>query len=130
MPSFAGAAAVQVTVHGVRNGHGRVLIALCTSAEFLRPHCTWQASAQAAAGTVTLRLDGVPPGTYAAQAFHDENGNGRLDRSLFGLPEEGMGFSRDAPMRFGPPRFEAAAFPVTASGAAIDFSLRYNTVFP
>jgi uncharacterized protein (DUF2141 family) len=126
MPSLAWAASVQVTVQGVRNDHGSVLVALCTSAEFLRPHCAWKASTPAAAGTVTLRIDGVPPGTYAAQAFHDENGNGRLDRSLLGLPEEGMGFSRDAPMRMGPPRFEDAAFPIAPAGAAIAFRLRYR----
>jgi uncharacterized protein (DUF2141 family) len=126
VPSMAWAATVQVTVHGVRNDHGSVLVALCTSADFLRPRCAWKASAPASAGTVTLRIDGVPPGTYAGQAFHDENGNGRLDRSFLGLPEEGMGFSRDAPMRMGPPRFEDAAFPVTASGAAIELRLRYR----
>jgi uncharacterized protein (DUF2141 family) len=126
MPSLAWAASVQVTVQGVRNGHGSVLVALCTSAEFLRPHCAWKASTPAAAGTVTLRIDGVPPGTYAAQAFHDENGNGRLDRSLLGLPEEGMGFSRDAPMRMGPPRFEDAAFQVAPSGTAVALHLRYR----
>jgi uncharacterized protein (DUF2141 family) len=126
MPSLAWAASVQVTVQGVRNDQGRVLVALCTDAEFLRPHCAWKASTPAAAGTVTLRIEGVPPGTYAAQAFHDENANGRLDRSLLGLPEEGMGFSNDAPMHMGPPRFAAASFQVTTSGADIAFHLRYR----
>ena len=36
----------------------------------------------------------VPPGTYAAQAFHDEDDNGKLDRTLLGLPKEAMGFSK------------------------------------
>jgi uncharacterized protein (DUF2141 family) len=126
MPCMAWGASVQVTVEGVRNDHGRVLVALCTVAEFLRPHCAWKANAPAAAGTVTLRIEGVPPGTYAAQAFHDENDNGRIDRNLLGLPEEGMGFSNDAPMVFGPPRFATAAFQVTGTGAGIAFHLRYR----
>jgi uncharacterized protein (DUF2141 family) len=37
-----------------------------------------------------------------------------------------MGFSRDAPMRMGPPRFEDAAFPIAPAGAAIAFRLRYR----
>jgi len=117
---------VQVTVHDIRNDHGRVLVALCTRADFLRPHCAWTASAPAVVGTVTLRIDGVPPGVYAAQAFHDENSNGILDRSFLGLPEEGMGFSRDAPMRMGPPRFADAAFTVDGPVTAVDFRLGYR----
>jgi uncharacterized protein (DUF2141 family) len=126
LPSAASAATVQVTVHDVRNDHGRVLVALCTSAEFLRPRCAWNASAPAVNGTVRLRIDGVPPGTYAAQAFHDENGNGRLDRGIFGIPEEGMGFSRDAPMHMAPPRFADAEFAVIEPVTAVDFRLRYR----
>ena len=121
----ARAADVAVTVSGVRNAHGKVLVALCSQADFLHPHCTWKAHAAARPGVVHVTITGVPPGTYAAQAFHDENGNGRLDRNFLGLPREGMGFSRDAPMHYGPPRFDSAAFPVTATGASISFALRY-----
>jgi uncharacterized protein (DUF2141 family) len=121
----AHAATVVVTVGGVRNDHGHVLVALCTRASFLRPHCAWRGHAAAQPGRVQVRIEGVPPGTYAAQAFHDENDNGRLERTLLGLPKEAMGFSNDAPMRMGPPRFDAAAFTVTAEGAQISFGLRY-----
>ncbi len=121
----ARAADVDVTVTGVRNARGHVLVALCGEAEFLKPHCPWQGSAAAQAGTVHVVLHGVPAGVYAAEAFHDENDNGTLDRNFFGLPAEGMGFSRDAKMMFGPPRFGAAAFTVGENGAAVGFGLRY-----
>ncbi len=121
----AQAATVLVTVTGVRNDHGKVLVALCTQATFLRPHCPWRGSVAAKPGEVLVRIDGVPPGRYAAQAFHDENDNGKLDRTILGLPREAMGFSNDAPMRMGPPRFDAAAFVVGLHGAAISFALRY-----
>ena len=119
------AATVLVTVSNVRNDQGQVLVALCTKANFLRPHCPWRGRAPARAGEVLVRVDDVPPGTYAAQAFHDEDGNGVLERSMLGLPKEAMGFSNDAPMRMGPPRFDAAAFTVGPLGAAIRFALRY-----
>ena len=123
--AHAYAGVVQVTVKGVRNNHGQVLVALCTKAEFLRPHCAWRGRADATPGTVTISIQGVPDGTYAAQAFHDENGNGRLDRSILGLPKEAMGFSKDAPLSLGPPRFDAAAFPVSGAITQVSFSLRY-----
>jgi uncharacterized protein (DUF2141 family) len=124
-PWAAHGAEVRVTVTGVRNGRGHVLVALCGEADFLKPHCPWQARAPAQPGAVQVLLAGVPPGIYAAEAFHDENDNGALDRNFFGMPEEGMGFSNDAPMRFGPPRFSAAAVVVPKDGAELRFGLRY-----
>ncbi len=119
------AAAVHVVVTGVRNARGHVLVALCPKAEFLQPHCAWQGSATAQAGDVAVTINGVPAGTYAAQAFHDEDDNGKLERSFLGMPEEGMGFSRDAKMHFGPPSFDDAAVTVNDAGAEIRFALRY-----
>ena len=123
--SPARAATVVVSITNVRNDHGKVLVALCTKATFLRPHCPWRGHVAAQRGQVQIRIENVPPGTYAAQAFHDENDNGKLDRNLLGLPKEAMGFSNDAPMRLGPPRFDTAAFTVAPQGTALRFALRY-----
>jgi len=121
----AHAATITVSISGVRNSNGHVLVALCTKADFLRPHCPWKANVAATPGTVRVDIPDVPPGIYAAQAFHDENDNGRLDRTILGLPKEAMGFSNDAPIHLGPPRFDAAAFSVGAQNEHIAFSLRY-----
>ncbi len=121
----APAGTVEVTVTGVRNARGHVLVAVCPREQFLRPECPWRGGAPAREGDVLVRVVGVPPGTYAAQAFHDENDNRVIDRNIFGIPREGMGFSNDAKMRFGPPSFDDAAFRVTPGGAKITFALRY-----
>jgi uncharacterized protein (DUF2141 family) len=121
----AHAATVAVTITGIRNDHGHVLVTICTRAEFLGPHCAYHARAAAHPGQVTIMVQGVPAGTYAAQAFHDENDNDTIDRTFLGMPEEGMGFSNDAPMRFGPPSFDTAAFTLGAGDAALRFKLRY-----
>ncbi len=119
------AADVAVTVTGIRNDHGQVLVAVCERANFLQPHCSWMGRAAAHEGDVLVVIPGVPPGTYAAQAFHDEDANGRLERSFLGLPKEGMGFSHDAPMHFGPPQFDAASFVVGTKTVRIAFRMRY-----
>ncbi len=119
------AATVQITVSGVRNDHGHVLVALCSRADFLQPHCPWKAEVLASPGSVTAVLANVPPGTYAAQAYHDENDDKRLNRTILGLPREGMGFSNDAPMHFGPPGFDAASFALGHANTHIGFKLRY-----
>jgi uncharacterized protein (DUF2141 family) len=124
-PAAAETGLLQVTVTRVRNGHGHVLVAVCDRANFLQPHCAYHGSAAAMPGAVVVRITGVPAGVYAVEAYQDENDNGVLDRNFLGMPKEGMGFSRDAPMRFGPPDFADAAVTVPAEGGALSLALRY-----
>ena len=121
----AHAASVEVTIAGIRNNNGDIRVAICSEAEFLEPTCRHVGHAPARAGETVIRVDNIPPGTYAAQAFHDENRNGVIDKNLLGIPTEGLGFSNDARFLFGPPAFAAAAFQLAAPGGRIRFSLRY-----
>ena len=116
---------VTVRVLGVRSAEGRVLVAICAPADFLRRSCAHVGSAEASAGTTEVTVGDVSPGVYAVQAVHDENGNRNLDRNRMGIPTEGLGFSRDAPMRLGPPRFGDAAVEVREGGGTLDFVMRY-----
>lgn len=59
----------------------------------------------------------LAPGRYALAVFHDENGNGRLDSNVAGVPTERYGFSRDARGRMGAPAFGDAAIEVSADTA-------------
>lgn len=113
---------LRVEVEGLRNADGTIYAAVCTEDEFLQPACAHFGRAPASEGAVTVT--GVPPGTYAVQAVHDENNNQTLDRPGF-LPTEGMGFSRDARMRMGPPRFADAAFELEEPGATVRLTMRY-----
>lgn len=121
----AGTADLRVRIDGVRNSTGQVLIAVCTRETFLQPRCEHAAATKARAGVTEFFLPGLAPGTYAVQAFHDENGNRDLDRNFLGWPREGMGFSRDAPMRAGPPEFPDAAVPIGPGEVTVAFRLRY-----
>ena len=125
IPARAEPGTVAVTVTNVRSDAGHVLVALCDRATFLRETCRYHGRARAAAGSVTVRLGGVPPGTYALQAYQDENDNGKIDRTLLGLPREGMGFSNGARMRFGPPSFDDAAVAIGPNGGALELRLTY-----
>ncbi|MEJ1978417.1 MAG: DUF2141 domain-containing protein [Acetobacteraceae bacterium] len=124
-PAASETGVLVVTITGVRSAKGHVLVAVCDRATFLAPSCAYHGLVPAQVGTVTIRLTGVPPGVYAAQAFQDANDNGKVDQNFFGMPTEGIGFSNDAPILFGPPRFADAAFTLTAAGGAIRFALRY-----
>ena len=110
------AADLTVTLHDVRVRTGTIKLVLVDS------QAGWdgQAPPVAADGappggdTATFVFKGLEPGTYAVSAMHDENGNGKLDTNLVGLPTERYGFSNDARGKLGAPDFEAAAIGVDA----------------
>ncbi|CUH40456.1 hypothetical protein JSE7799_03188 [Jannaschia seosinensis] len=118
-PAFGGD--VRVEIANLRSGDGMVRVAICPRETFTQPSCPYVGAAPASRGAVVI--EDVPDGVYAVQAFHDENGNGDLDRRRF-RPAEGLGFSRDARMWMGPPRFSDAAIRVTGDGM-LTLTMRY-----
>ncbi|MDQ2104695.1 DUF2141 domain-containing protein [Azospirillum isscasi] len=119
------AAALAVTVQGVRSGEGRIVLAVCEEAVYPAGRCAVRVTAPAAEGAVRVIVPDLPPGTYALRVYHDENGNGQLDRNLLGIPWEGFGFGNDAPVRMTPPRFREAAVTVGEGGLETALTLRY-----
>jgi hypothetical protein len=67
------AAELSVSVSGLSNDRGHVVIDVCTRAEFLGPRCAYHGSTPAKPGTVIVNVASVSPGSYAIQAYHDEN---------------------------------------------------------
>ena len=69
-----------------------------------------------AKGNVTTAVfEDIPYGAYAVAVIHDIDGNGRLNRTMFGMPAEPIGFSNGARAGFfGPPSFADARFEVSA----------------
>ena len=120
----ASAATLTAEIGNVRNGHGHVHIDICPQDRFLGPGCQYSGEVTAQAGVTTVTVRNVPPGKYAVQAFHDENDNHRVDRALFGVPKEGVGFSNDAPIRLGPPKWADAVFTIAAD-THIRLKMRY-----
>ncbi|MDN3646818.1 DUF2141 domain-containing protein [Pontixanthobacter aestiaquae] len=119
---------VKVTVTNLRNTKGVVRACMTTNPK-LFPKCRGEANAYSvtvpAAKTVALRFKDVKPGRYAIALLHDENNNGKADRALMMMPKEGFGFSRDAKVRMGPPKFKSAAFDVTAEDQSQSITMRY-----
>lgn len=66
----------------------------------------------------------IPFGEYAVSVFHDENGNGKMDTHLFGIPKEGVGASNNK-MGFGPPSFQDAMFKMEDSEKTITINVKY-----
>ena len=99
---------------------GGMLYAFLTDeATFPRPMTGLQkrVSRVAGKGVVSISFEGVPPGTYGVRCFLDTNGNGKLDRGVFGPTEPwGMSF-HGGPQRW--PRWNQIKFTLAATDQVI-----------
>ncbi len=120
------AATLDVRVSGIEQRRGEVLVALCTAAEYLVRDCTHGGAAPADADAVTVAVRDLPPGRYAVLVLQDLDGDRRLKRNLLGMPQEPVGFGNDAAMRFGPPKFDAAAVDVAEGNSSTRVQLHYR----
>jgi uncharacterized protein (DUF2141 family) len=119
---------LRVHVTGVRNGSGDVCCNLFSPGDDFPYNHDLRAikvNARIVGEDATCKFGGVAPGIYAMTVFHDENSNGKFDRDWLGLPEEGYGFSNDAPARLHAPSFDAASFVVSAGDTEISVHMRY-----
>ena len=127
LPAVACAGDLTVRIEHIRNDHGSILAALYDSeASFMKqPSARARFKVKAEAGEVQYVFHDLPPGQYALSAFHDENGNGQLDKNFLGIPNEGYGFSNDAAAHHGPPGFSKAAFEFDGASRTITVTLQY-----
>lgn len=126
LPAAAPTGAVDARFEGLRSPKGVLRICVTTNpAKF--PDCKGDPTAvtrSISAASPHLELAGLPTGDYAIAVIHDENGNGKLD-TFAGIPREGVGFSRNPKLSFGPPRFDSARFPVSGAATPQTIKLKY-----
>ncbi|HEY8604534.1 DUF2141 domain-containing protein [Tsuneonella suprasediminis] len=118
---------VHVKITGLRSTKGLVRVCMTRIPKSF-PECKGDPASRqmsvAAAKTLELTFTDVPSGSWAIAVLHDENSNGKADKALM-IPREGFGFSRDAPVRFGPPRYDDAAFAVEQGDVSVSIRMRY-----
>jgi uncharacterized protein (DUF2141 family) len=123
-PARAVDVTVQVTTVG--SARGVVRAEVCRAIEWLKDGCALTGMAPARPGSTVVVVHGVPPGIYAVVAWHDRNGNGKVDQNWLGIPTEGVGFSIDPALGLKGPRFGDSAVDVGPEGAAVDVHLRFE----
>jgi uncharacterized protein (DUF2141 family) len=120
----ASGAPIEVAVTNVTQARGRIHVDVCVEKQFVTSDCAYVAEAPATMGTTIVTVPNVPPGRYAVQVFHDRNSDGHVNRGLFGIPKEPIGFSRDAPTPMRAPHFADAAFDHDSTTQRITLRLR------
>lgn len=119
-------ASLEVTLKAVRDARGAVRVGLYRDSATFRKEDKAVAVQQVAAapGEVVVSFRDLAPGRYAIMAYHDENGDGTLNRRFGMFPTEGYGLSNN-PKVSGPPAFDDSAFEVAAPETKLSIDLRY-----
>ncbi len=101
--------ALRLTVENVRPNRGRVKVAVFTDPDkfLLKGGATQTLELADTMATVSGDVDVRQP--CAVAVFQDINGDGELTRNRSGIPIEPCGFSNNAVIKRGPPKFADAA---------------------
>jgi uncharacterized protein (DUF2141 family) len=116
-----------VTVDGFRSEKGMARVVL-----FDQPagfpsddaHAVRRAQSKIEAGRIEVRFDSLPLGVYAVAVHHDENGDGKMNKGLFGIPKEGYAVSNNVVKRRAP-KFEEAEFRLDRDLMPLEIHVRY-----
>jgi len=119
-PSNKEGNSLTVTIKGLRNNKGMVLVTLQDG----NKNIVERKTVSIANNKANVQFDGLPEGKYAVKYFHDENLDGKLNSGFMGIPKEGYGFGNDARGSMGPPDFEKTTFSVSS-----DMSLTLKTKY-
>ena len=123
--AYADEFSLSVHIKGVKNNQGNVFVELYNNAKTFRKSAQAFAILQVPAteGIATVKFDGVKPEHYAVLAYHDEDGNGLLNKRFGMIPTEGYALSND-PTIIGPPSFEDSDFEVLGD-AELSINMHY-----
>lgn len=132
MPGYlqaqASAGNVTVTISGIRSVKGDIEVRLWRGKDGFPKDDTKayrRAKVTITDGTASATFTDVPFGEYAVSAFHDENGNQKLDTRFPGIPTEGVGVSNDPHKKFGPPPFSSCRFELIQQEKQIPIVIEY-----
>lgn len=117
-PTFAQSADNRLTLtFETGAGTGAIMVALYDSeAAYEGGAPARVARVDVAAGQHEAVFD-LPAGAYGMKAFHDVNGNGKMDVNPFGMPTEPFAFSNNAVGNMGPAKWDRARFEVSGATA-------------
>lgn len=113
----------------VRNDLGTVYCRLYTSKDGFPDvveKSTASVSAKPKDKKAVCQFTDLVDGEYAVSIFHDEKDLGKLEKDTFGIPKQGVGTSRNAKMRWGPPKFEDAKFQYDGKATQLEINTQYR----
>jgi uncharacterized protein (DUF2141 family) len=123
-------AKLTVIVNGIQNKTGEICLRVYNSEKGF----PMNNSSEIKSGCVTITgnsvkkvFSGLKPGTYAVAVVDDQNGDHKLNRDFFGIPQEGFGISNNPVVSIstGTPNFQKSSFALNRD-KTINISLKYS----
>ncbi len=114
-----------VELTGMQSDEGSIVYAMWSGPEdWLEDNALHAGLVPIEDGQALIEFTDLPYGEYAISVYHDRNGNERLDTGMFRIPKEPIGTSNDAKARFGPPKYEDAAFQLDSESLTITIPVK------
>ena len=117
-----------VNIQGIRNDEGVIRLAFFTdNSSFQKDNPDFEkviSKKHIRNNSLTISFDNIPPGTYGIALLDDENEDGDMNYSFFGVPREGFGFSNLYHTGFSRPTFDDFKFDFFKN-KAVQIRIRY-----
>ena len=119
---------ISIVIKGLRNTTGQLGVALFTSKHGFpdnTEHVVAKTLKQISCTDEEVNFKDIPYGTYAVSVLHDDNCNGKMDKTFVGIPEKGFGVSNNPKIRYGPPDFQESRFTLHADNVDLVITMNY-----
>lgn len=117
-----------VNIHDIRNNKGVLRLAFFTDDNSFRKESPdfekVISKHNIKNNSLTVSFDNIPPGTYGIALLDDEDEDGKMRYSFFGIPREGFGFSNLYHTGFRRPAFDDFKFDFFKS-KTVQIKVRY-----
>ena len=70
----------------------------------------------------TIVIENIPEGEYSFVVFHDKNSDGKLKKTWYGLPQEGIANSGNHTKR---PNFDNTKFKISVNNKVFNLKMKY-----
>ncbi len=118
---------IKVNIDNLRNSEGFVGVALFVAKEGFpdKSEHALEGKRVPAGDHCVVLFENVPYGCYAVSVLHDENSNGKMDKTFIGIPKEGFGTSNNPKIRMGPPSFAESKFDLESKDLTLNINMNY-----
>lgn len=123
-------ATLSVVVNGIQHQKGEICFKVYAGEKGFPMSNTSEGKsgcAKITGSSVKKEFSGLKPGTYAIAVVDDQNGDRKLNKDFFGIPQEGFGISKNptVSIQTGAPKFRDASF-VVNKNTTVNIIMKYS----
>ncbi len=109
---------LEVRIDGIAQATGDIYLVMYPDESSFDRQADWCYETKltvSSSNSISWEIPSHPPGRYSIAIYHDVNGNGKMDKNMWGIPREPYAFSRPPQSKWRAPTFEETAIDVPSS---------------